>query len=261
MTLLFAFGLCALTLLSLRGGLVPEAGLKTHSFDQTGLALGVLAFGAAVLYLGPLYGVAITLGVLIHEFGHVAAFRVAGHRDARFRLIPLLGGVAISNRAPDSDLKDFFITLMGPGICLAPTVLAYVLALSLWNSAPDFAYAAWVFAIANGALNFVNLLPFWPLDGGRCVHLLARCIWPPLAPWLAIAMAAALALAALWMQSVLLFLVAALGAQGLQSSAKSDANTPRPAMTKAQGAQALAAYLCTLGVHLIAGLPILLRLI
>lgn len=84
--------------------------------DPQGLGISALAVIAAVIFFGPVFGICIILVIVIHEFGHVAAFRVAGHHDASFRLVPLMGGYAISNRAVDTQEEDVFITLMGPAI-------------------------------------------------------------------------------------------------------------------------------------------------
>ena len=187
---------------TLRGGLVSNRGLTVVGMDMQGLGMGVLAFVAAAWYFGPLYGVAIVLSVMIHEFGHVAAYRIAGHDDARFRLIPLMGGVAISDRAPETQAHDFFITLMGPGICLAPMALAYALSDAIHPYSADASEFLWVFAIVTGALNFFNLLPFWPLDGGRCLRILTDTYVPGATNFVTLAMSAALAAAAVAMQSM-----------------------------------------------------------
>ena len=88
MVLLFSIALCALTLYSLRGGLTPSGQMAVAGFDVQGFALGGLAFAATAYFWGPMYGLAVVISVMIHEFGHVAAFRICGHDDARFRLIP-----------------------------------------------------------------------------------------------------------------------------------------------------------------------------
>lgn len=244
-------------LCTLRGGLVSNRGLTIVGMDIQGLGMGVLAFVAAAWYFGPLYGVAIVLSVMIHEFGHVAAYRIAGHDDARFRLIPLMGGVAISDRAPETQAHDFFITLMGPGICLAPMALAYSISDMVAPFSADAAEFLWVFAIVTGALNFFNLLPFWPLDGGRCMRILTDTFVPGATNFVTIAMSAALAAAAVAMQSMVLFFFAILGAQSLFTWSAAWTQTKR--LTKAQGLIALGAYLFTVGAHFWGGFTMLAR--
>jgi len=257
LTLIATCVLCVMMLYTLRGGLMSDRGTTVVGMDIEGLGLGVLAFVAAAWYFGPLYGVAIVVSVMIHEFGHVAAFRIAGHDDARFRLIPLMGGVAISDKTPESDAHDFFITLMGPGICLAPMALAYALSELVAPFSHQAAEFFWVFAIVTGALNFFNLLPFWPLDGGRCVRILTDTFVPGATTHVTLGMSAALAACAVAMQSMMLFFFALLGAQSLFSW--SEAWIHKKSMSKSQGVLALAAYVFTAGAHFWGGYTLLLR--
>lgn len=243
--------LSALMYLTLRGGLVGERGLTIVGMDVEGIGMGVLAFAAAAWYFGPMYGLAIVLSVMIHEFGHVAAYRIAGHTDARFRLIPLMGGVAISDTAPETQADDFFITIMGPAICLVPMILAY----ALMEPAAMISYQAyeflWTFAIVTGALNFFNLLPFWPLDGGRCVRVICDTFAPKATAFLTIGMSAALAASAVAMQSIALTFFALMGASSLFMW--SEMHVHRKRLTIGQGFTALGAYLFTAAAHLWGG--------
>jgi Zn-dependent protease len=246
-SLFLAVMLISVTAASLRGGLVGARGMTIVGMDPSSLGLGALAVGAAAWYWGPSFGVAIMLAVMIHEFGHVAAFRVCGHRDARFRLIPLMGGVAISDQLPASQMKDFFITLLGPGISVAPMVLAYVLSDITYDRWPEVGDFLYVFAGVTAAMNFFNLLPFWPLDGGRCVRILAFRVGPKVAHGVTILMSAALAAAALQMQSLVLLMFALMGAQGIMQADTSARVQGR--LTWGQWAWSMGAYLATAGAH------------
>ncbi len=250
--------LCLTTLYALRGGLVGQHRFLTIAgFDANGLMLGVAAVGAAMWFFGPLYGAALIVSVVIHEFGHVAAFRVCGHSDARFRLIPLMGGVAISSQIPASQEKDFFITLMGPGICIAPMLLAMALSQTdaIWMQAPDVGVFLTIFATVTGALNFFNLLPFWPLDGGRCLSVLCNTFWPGGARQVTMAMAGAAIALAIYSQSLGLTFFAVMGVQSL-FTAQQITRFQRP-MGPARGALATAAYLATLATFGLVGWPLL----
>lgn len=250
--LLFSFSLCLVTAMALWGGLRTQGwGQAIAGFDTSALAVGGIAVGAAIFFYGPLYGLALILSVALHEFGHVAAYRVAGHADARFRLIPLMGGVAISDTAPASQDKDFFISLMGPGICIAPMVLAMLLSEVLWDTAPLTAEALAIFAGVTGALNFFNLLPLWPLDGGRCVLLLAHRASPALARQVSFAMVGGTLAAAVAMQSMVLMVFALMGTASLrQADALAYVQTR---MARNTAWIAAAAYLFTAAAHLAGG--------
>lgn len=255
--LLAGVAFCGLTLYALRGGMADRHGLTLAGFEPQSIVMGGLAVVAAGLFLGPLYGLALVLAVMIHEFGHVAAYRVIGHHDARFRLVPLFGGVAISDQLPASQDKDFFVSLMGPGISVAPMVLGYGLSGVLYDAWPlgsDFFYA---FAGLTAALNFFNLLPFWPLDGGKCLRGIAYAFWPGLARVLTVAMSAGLAAAAVAMQSLVLLVFALLGAQSL-IHAEAISSVQRP-MGRWQAVLAAGAYLFTAAAHLAGGFGLILR--
>jgi len=243
--------LCVGTALALRGGLVRAQGIGIAGLDGKGIGLAVLSVAAAVFFFGPMLGLALVLSVALHEFGHVAAFRAAGHRDARFRLIPLLGGVAISNRRPETEAHDVFITLMGPAIGIGPMVLAYALAGPAGMIAPLLGQFLLVFATVTGALNFLNLLPFLPLDGGRILRSLAGAVWPPAALVVTGAGAAILVLLALVTGSPFLFLLAVMGVSSAIASARDEHILPP--LSKGQAVLAAAAYGATAGALYLGG--------
>lgn len=247
----------ALMYLTLRGGLVGHRDLTIVGMDAEGIGLGALSFAAAAWFFGPLYGIAIVLSVMIHEFGHVAAFRIAGHSDARFRLIPLMGGVAISDTPPKTQIEDFFITIMGPAICLVPMVLAMALMDVVWTISPMAEEFLWAFAITTGALNFFNLLPFWPLDGGRCVRILTDTFAPRATAMITIAMSAGLAAAAVALQSLMLTVFALMSAQTLFQW--SSDWMPKQRLSATQGIVALGAYLFTMSAHFWGGFSMIAR--
>ncbi|MGL5008744.1 MAG: metalloprotease [Paracoccaceae bacterium] len=256
--ILIALAFCAATLYALRGGLVGRGRFVTIAgFDTQSLGLGVFAILVAGYFFGPLYGAAIILAVMIHEFGHVAAYRVCGHSDARFRLIPLLGGVAISNQHPASQEKDFFITLLGPGICIAPMVLAYVASNYLVLDYPYVVQFLWTFAMVMGALNFFNLLPFWPLDGGRCLAVLCNTFAPSMVRNVTYAMTGLAIAFAIVSQSwfLLAFLIFTL--QSLQSALMLSQVQRR--MGSIRGLWAAAAYFATLATFGYVGWPLLVQ--
>lgn len=250
-SLFVAAALVGVTLHALRGGLVGRRGQTIAGMDPQALGMGVLAVVAAGWFWGPEFGAALIIAVAIHEFGHVAAYRVAGHADARFRLVPLFGGVAISNSMPATQMKDFFITLMGPGISVAPMVLAYVLSDLLYYSNESVGDFLYVLAMVMAALNFFNMLPFWPLDGGRCMRILAYRVSPGLARQVTFAMSAGLGAWALAQQSMIIL---AFALMGVQSAFHADRLAQvQHRLSWAQWGWALAAYLAVAGAHLIGG--------
>jgi len=111
--------------------------------------------------------------VLAHELAHSL---VAIRQGEKVRSITLFifGGVAQITEEPDRALKEFFMAIVGP---LSSLVIALVFGV-LWLvvrgfSEPVGALARYL-AIINASVAFFNLIPGFPLDGGR---VLRAVIW------------------------------------------------------------------------------------
>lgn len=131
----------------------------------TGFTVGGLAFA-----------VMLTIVVALHELGHMAAFRVTGHRRTRMIFIPLLGGIAIGGRPYDSHFEVAFVALMGAGFSaflVPPLMQVGGLAVAGGNVHGGNFMASLVGCIA--LFNLANLVPVWKFDGGQVL----RQICPP----------------------------------------------------------------------------------
>tara|TARA_R110002094_G_scaffold129548_1_gene123387 strand:- start:2063 stop:2839 length:777 start_codon:yes stop_codon:yes gene_type:complete len=255
MGLLLSFGLFVLTYLILRGGwTAPNRAFKI-SFSKDSVAMAVLSIAAAVWFFGPITGLALVAIIAIHEFGHVAAFRVCGHDDATFRLIPLLGGVASSSKVPSGPLHNFFISVMGPAICIAPTVLALMLVHGNYDMPDMLREFLWDFGIFSGAINFFNLLPIGPLDGGQISRVLFEVFWPKAAKPFGIVMMGLALLVGVMMQSIFIIVLTLISLPTAFSKPEYVV-TNKP--TKWQGLVLLVIYLTTMMTFLWAGLPLMM---
>lgn len=244
----------------LEGGFAPNKGENAQTnITPKSILLAVASFGAGIFLLGPLGGIAIVLGIAIHEFGHVAAFRAIGHNDARFRLIPFLGGVAISNKLPKNQLSEFYIAIMGPAIMLVPLVITGVYINTIGSRGTLIGDFAALMFVITGAINFFNLLPLWPLDGGRIVRAITFGLSPQLSQVLTLAMSAGLVLWALYAQQPLIFIVSILGFSAARHAGAQ--SKKQPAMTAGQALNAAAAYLLTLWAFWLAGRPLIEQLV
>ncbi|WP_118133365.1 metalloprotease [Oceanicella sp. SM1341] len=245
-----------LTARVLRGGWRLPAGQVTPNITPSSAIVGTLAIAAAMYFFGPVVGLLLILSIVVHEFGHVAAFRVAGHTDARLRLIPMLGGVAISDRLPSSQAKDAYISLMGPGICLALVALCLAAEQVLDTAWPQMAHYVYLFGMLTAALNAFNLLPIWPLDGGHVLRRVLYTLSPKLAhnATLALSGVAALLLALSGHIFLIFFLI--IGLQSAMQMPKVEA-LQRP-MTGREAAFAAGAWIAMLASFGLAGSPILL---
>lgn len=110
--------------------------------------------------------------VLAHEVGHAVTSLDRGVPVQRITLF-LLGGVTESVGEPETARDEFVIVGMGPLISLLLAALAGLAVVAL----PDFSAAELIaghLAWLNGAMAVFNLVPGYPLDGGR---LLRSVLW------------------------------------------------------------------------------------
>lgn len=124
---------------------------------------------------GLLFALAVTVSILIHEFGHAVPSKIWGLSPSI--LLHGFGGLCMHQPA-DSDWKDIVILLAGPLVQIAVGIVAFV-GLQLLPSPPGQTmnwellvyYFAWV-SVIWGGINLV--LPIFPLDGGQLFHMLLR---------------------------------------------------------------------------------------
>jgi stage IV sporulation protein FB len=126
--------------------------------------------------------------VILHEFGHALAARALGVYVSEIFLLPV-GGMALLGRLPRAPLAELLIVAAGP---LVNFVLAG-LALALLGHWPD--NLGFLF-VANLSLGLFNLIPAFPMDGGRLLRAGLAYYYNYLrATWLAMMIGRAFALA------------------------------------------------------------------
>jgi len=124
----------------------------------------MIFFQAGLLEGGPLDIMIIIVVILVHEAGHFMGMKLFGYRNVQMFFIPFFGA-AVSGESRDvSTSKKALVTLMGPvpGIFIG-IVLGIVCTI---NNSPVYFQFALMFIF----LNAFNLLPFFPLDGGRLLQ-------------------------------------------------------------------------------------------
>ena len=131
--------------------------------------------GAEAAWQGTIFIVLIFLCVLLHELGHVFAAR---YYDVPTRDVTLwpFGGIASMERMPDKPSQELIVALAGPAVNV---VIAAVLLLWLGSRLepqnltqienPAVSMAAKV-AGANIILVLFNMIPAFPMDGGRVLR-------------------------------------------------------------------------------------------
>jgi Zn-dependent protease len=122
-----------------------------------------------------LFVLAVIASVLLHEFGH--AFVSSRYRIRTIEIVMYpIGGVARLERPP-KPWEEFWIALTGPAVNLA--IAAFIFALLYSEKRPINLFAlvqpsdanlADRIALANLILAGFNLLPAFPMDGGRMLR-------------------------------------------------------------------------------------------
>src|SRR5262249_38130187 len=133
--------------------------------------------GAPEAVDGVLFIIALFACVVLHEFGHIVAARRYGIRTPDVTLLPI-GGVASLERMPEKPSQEIVVALAGPAVNL---VIALVLMFVL-GAQFDLSQMAQLeqaqtsllgrIAAANVVLFVFNLIPAFPMDGGRVLRAL-----------------------------------------------------------------------------------------
>lgn len=142
---------------------------------------------------GALYGVVLTIAVFgciaLHELGHSLVAQAFGIPVKEILLLPI-GGVAQLSKKPSTPAQELLIALAGPAVNL---VIAGALAVALavgsepaalekllptLQSRPTLPGFVIILTVANGFLAVFNLVPAFPMDGGRVLRALLSMALP-----------------------------------------------------------------------------------
>ena len=144
--------------------------------DAFGAGIDPAAVGAGVTpwALGLAAALGLFGGVLLHEFGHSIVAMRYGYEIESITLW-LLGGLASFAEFPEDWKHEFWIAIAGPVVSVAVGIICYgVFALApVGSNAVLFVFG--YLALLNVVLAVFNMLPAFPMDGGRVLRaILAR---------------------------------------------------------------------------------------
>lgn len=139
-----------------------------------GIDGGALSVGATPWLLGTVAALGLFAGVILHELGHSVVALRYGYAIESITLW-LLGGIASIEDMPEDPRQELLIALAGPAVSVLLGGLCYLAFLVVPPSFPSGRFVLGYLAIMNVTLAAFNLLPGFPMDGGRVLRaLLAR---------------------------------------------------------------------------------------
>lgn len=116
-------------------------------------------------FMGAVTAVMLFVSVLLHELGHSVVAMRYGIKVPRITLF-IFGGVSQIAGEPTSAAAEFWIAIVGPGVSFVLAILFHALQPILVSVSPLLALAKYL-ALINFFLGLFNLIPGFPLDGGR----------------------------------------------------------------------------------------------
>ena len=166
----------------------------------TSMCLAGLSFS----FWFPLWQVVLFLSVLLlHELGHVIAMRITGHSEASVFFLPFFGAAAIGQKKDSSSAERVFVALMGPlpGLMVAGITLPWILDGTLLDY--QVISLGWTLLVA---INWLNLAPVLPLDGGHVLNLLLFSRYPGLESAFRLLSFTSLLLIGLWFEQPIVWI-------------------------------------------------------
>ena len=116
-----------------------------------------------------LSSVLLFVSVLLHELAHSLVARRRGLPVKSITLF-IFGGVSNIEREPPSPGIEFQMAVVGPLTSLVIGVICFLLQLPLRGSNSPLEGILYYLAVTNILLGVFNLIPGFPLDGGRVLH-------------------------------------------------------------------------------------------
>ena len=139
-----------------------------------GIDIGAISAGSMPWLLGLTAAVGLFVGVVLHELGHSLTAQRFGFPIDSITLW-LFGGIAAFSEMPENWRQELTIAVAGPIVSILVGVGSYALFSVIPASVSGARFVLGYLAVLNVALAFFNMIPAFPMDGGRVLRaLLAR---------------------------------------------------------------------------------------
>jgi Zn-dependent protease len=139
------------------------------------LAFGYYAAGGSAAALGRVFFILLLfVCVVLHEFGHAFAAKAFGINTPDITLLPI-GGVARLERMPEEPVQELIIAVAGPAVNVVIAACLFLVAGGGEVLNPATVEGGNLVAqllTINVVLFLFNLLPAFPMDGGRVLRAL-----------------------------------------------------------------------------------------
>jgi len=153
------------------------AGIQLRIHITFLLLIGWVAFvyyaqgGSPAAVGGVLFILILFACVVLHEFGHAFAGKAFGINTPDITLLPI-GGVARLEQIPEDPVQELIIAAAGPAVTAVIALGAFI-GDGSWAHPPSMASSIPdVLFTTNVVLLLFNLLPAFPMDGGRVLRAL-----------------------------------------------------------------------------------------
>ncbi len=120
--------------------------------------------------------VLVFLIIIVHEVGHLLASRIYKWNLVKIAIYPFGGCVYFDEKISRSIKEELIVLFSGPFLQI---VFYFLIFIFIENGIAIMSYRNFeLFKMYNYTLLIFNLLPIYPLDGGRIVNLLANYFMP-----------------------------------------------------------------------------------
>src|SRR5437868_13854345 len=157
------------------------AGIQLRIHVTFLLLIGWLAFryyaeGGTAAAAGSVFFILLLFAcVVLHEFGHAFAAKAYGINTPDITLLPI-GGVARLERMPEEPKQELIIAIAGPMVNVIIAACLYMVIGARGHVDPETAMRGGDMLIGLFQINvwllLFNLLPAFPMDGGRVLRAL-----------------------------------------------------------------------------------------